>query len=305
MKKVSIITINFNQIVLTIDLLESLSKQTYSNIELIVVDNGYKNDDSKILKNYYPNIKLIRSERNLGFAGANNIGIKNATGELLFFINNDTIVPQNSIEKLVQAMSKNCTSGVICPLIVYHNAPSKLQYAGYTKINPITGRNKAIDFKKKMIIQEKVTLTPYAHGAAMMVTKDIIEKVGFMPENYFLYYEELDWSKQITGAGYKIYVYHGCHILHKESMTIGKASPLKVYFQTRNRILFMRRNCNLFQLIIFITFFGLATLPKTIIKYLIGFKIEPIMSFIGGVWWNIINDTGCHSIGFKYDHINQ
>ena len=84
--------------------------------------------------------------------------------------------------------------------------------------------------------------TPYAHGAAMMVKREVIEKSGLMPECYFLYYEELDWSMMIRRAGYDIWYEPACTIFHKESQTTGQNSPLRTYYITRNRLLFALRN---------------------------------------------------------------
>ena len=84
--------------------------------------------------------------------------------------------------------------------------------------------------------------TPYAHGAAMMVKREVIDKAGQMPECFFLYYEELDWSMMIRRAGFDIWYDSACTIFHKESQTTGQNSPLRTYYITRNRIVFARRN---------------------------------------------------------------
>ena len=84
--------------------------------------------------------------------------------------------------------------------------------------------------------------TPYAHGAAMMVKREVIERAGMMPECYFLYYEELDWSMMISRAGYDIWYEPTCTIFHKESQSTGQNSPLRTYYLTRNRLLFVKRN---------------------------------------------------------------
>ena len=84
--------------------------------------------------------------------------------------------------------------------------------------------------------------TPYVHGAAMMVKREVIEQAGLMPECYFLYYEELDWSMMIRRAGYDIWYDPATTVFHKESQATGQDSPLRTYYITRNRLLFVRRN---------------------------------------------------------------
>lgn len=303
MKKVSIITVNFNQPEVTLELLESLRRQDYSNLEVIVVDNGSKEDSTPLLKARYPEIVAIRSAQNLGFAGGNNVGINRSSGDYLFFLNNDTEVPEGTIRALVEALDYHEDTGVVCPIINYFETPGLTQYAGYTEISSLTGRNHAIGHKEKVQPQLKVTETHYAHGAAMMVRREVIERVGAMPENYFLYYEELDWGAQIRRAGYKIKVVQSVRIFHKESISTGKASPLKTYFQTRNRLLFMRRNMTFYQQVVFYMFFALVAFPKGILKFAFKREVAHLKSFWNGVVWNLRNDVKSERIGYIYESL--
>ena len=118
----------------------------------------------------------------------------------------------------------------------------------------------------------------------MMVKREVIEKVGAFPESFFLYYEEWDWSCRIINAGFKIYYQAEALIFHKESVTVGKANPLKVYYLTRNRILFMRRNANWYQLLVFLLFFGLFSFPKSVVSYIIKKQFQFAKSFLKGTW---------------------
>ena len=109
--------------------------------------------------------------------------------------------------------------------------------------------------------------TPYAHGAAMLIKREAIEKVGLMPECYFLYYEELDWSMMFTRAGYKIWYEPKCTIYHKESQSTGPNSPLRTYYLTRNRLLLVRRNPQEFnKTLAYIYLIGVVAL-RDILKY--------------------------------------
>ena len=128
--------------------------------------------------------------------------------------------------------------------------------------------------------------TKYAHGGGMMVSRKVIDEVGLMPEEFFLYYEELDWSEQIRKKGFKIYFQPDALLYHKESMTTGKTSPLKTYYLTRNRILFMRRNMPLASLGIFFLYFILFTIPKNTIKYATKRQTAHLKSFWRGILWH-------------------
>lgn len=242
-KLLSIITINYNGLKDTCELIDTLPLND-ETIEVIVVDNASTQDEATELEKRYPLIIVIRSDKNLGFAGGNNLGIKAAHGKYLFFINNDTILSQPSaLSLLITRLESSAQIGMVCPKIRFTWDKQPIQYAGYTPLSKITLRNKSIGFGEQDNGQyDTPHPTPYAHGAAMMVKREIIEKVGMMPECYFLYYEELDWSMMIRRAGYEIWYEPACTIFHKESQTTGQMSPLKTYFITRNRLLFAQRN---------------------------------------------------------------
>ncbi len=242
--QISIITINYNGLKDTCELIETLPLEDES-LEVIVVDNASKEDEASIIKKRYSQVKVIRSNQNLGFAGGNNLGIKAAKGKYLFFINNDTLLRHQTsdIRHLIYRLESSPKIGMVCPKIRFAWGDNPIQFAGYTPLSLITMRNHAIGCGEPDKGQyDTAHPTPYAHGAAMMVKREVIEKAGMMPECYFLYYEELDWSMMIRRAGYDIWYEPACTIFHKESQTTGQNSPLRTYYLTRNRLLFVKRN---------------------------------------------------------------
>lgn len=239
--EVSIITINYNGLDDTCALIETIPFN--ENMEVIVVDNASKNQEADTIAKRYPRVKVIQSERNLGFAGGNNLGIQAAQGKYLFFINNDTVFMDFNIQALIARLESSPTIGIVCPKIRFAWGSKPIQFAGYSKLSRTNVRNYAIGFNIEDHGQyDNAHTTPYAHGAAMLIRRDAINKVGLMPECYFLYYEELDWSMMFTRAGYQIWYEPKCTIYHKESQTTGQNSPLRTYYLTRNRPLLVRRN---------------------------------------------------------------
>ena len=239
--EVSIITINYNGLEDTCALIETIPFN--ENMEVIVVDNASKNQEADIIAKRYPIVKVIQSEKNLGFAGGNNLGIQAAQGKYLFLINNDTIFKDFNIKALIDRMESSPNIGIVCPKIRFAWANYPIQFAGYSKLSTITVRNYAIGFNEGDHGQYNTAHpTPYAHGAAMLIRREAINKVGHMPDSYFLYYEELDWSMMFTRTGFQIWYEPGCTIYHKESQATGQNSPLRSYYLTRNRLLLVRRN---------------------------------------------------------------
>ena len=285
---ISIITLTWNQTKVTCEFLESTRKLTYKNYEILVCDMGSEIDPTEeINSGNYPNTRVLRSETNLGFTGGNNWGIRQSKGDFVFIVNNDTEVTPDLLNELLEPFFHDSTIGVTCPKIRYHSHPDLIQYAGFNPINVYTGRTTSVgngEIDKGQY--DTPGYTHGAHGCAMMVKREVIDKVGMFPEKFFIYYEEWDWSARIIKAGYKIYYQPKALIFHKESVTMGKQSAVKVYYHTRNRILFMRRNTNTPQFLTFMAFFILFTAPKATLKFAVNRQFQHLKSFVKGTVWN-------------------
>lgn len=290
---VSIITINYNQAEITRQFLESAKTLNYPHYEIIVVDNASVQPfEATIDQTLFPTLQIVRSEVNLGFTGGNNLGIQVAKGDYYFIVNNDTELSPTLLDELLKPFMENEQVGVTCPKIRFFDAPQLVQYAGYNPINMFTGQATAIGFKQKDDGQfDQPHPTYFAHGCAMMVSRNVVERVGRFAERFFLYYEELDWSQRIRNAGFLIYYQPSASILHKESVSVGQNSPLRTYYLTRNRILFMRRHCSVFQRLVFFLFFSAFVFPKHVGTYLLSGRLRHAKAFVNGAIWNLTSPS--------------
>ena len=282
--ELSIITINYNGLNDTCELIETLPLEDDS-IEVIVVDNASKEDEASMIQQRYPRVKVIRSKENLGFAGGNNLGIKAAKGKYLFFLNNDTLLKHHTsdISLLINRLESSPKVGMVCPKIRFTWGDNPIQFAGYTPLSRITMRNRAIGCGESDHGQyDTPHSTPYAHGAAMMVKREVIDKAGLMPECYFLYYEELDWSMMIRRAGYDIWYDSAVTVFHKESQTTGQQSPLRTYYITRNRLLFVKRNNTDVTCILSYLYLVCLVAARDILKYTIQRRFDLAKATIKG-----------------------
>ena len=286
---ISVITINYNGLKDTCELMNTLPLEN-DTLEVIVVDNASQNDEASVIEQRYPQVKVIRSSKNLGFA--NNLGIQASHGKYLFFINNDTIIDSKDkeqkdsfLQSLIHRLESSDKIGMVCPKLRFIWGDHPIQYAGYTPLSPITMRNHSIGFGEQDRGQYDVPhLTPYAHGAAMLVKREVIERVGMMPECYFLYYEELDWSMMIRRAGYDIWFDPSFTVYHKESQATGQDSPLRTYYLTRNRLLFVSRNIHQPQRFIsYLYLIGLVAV-KDCLKSLLRRRTDLVKATIRGVY---------------------
>jgi len=280
--RLSIITINYNGLKDTCELIESIPFN--SNMEVIVVDNASKQDEASTISEKYPHVKVIRSNQNLGFAGGNNLGIKEAQGKYILLINNDTYIKEFKIDPLIERLESSDKIAIVCPKLRFAWRNNPIQFAGYTPLSPITVRNQAIGFGEEDKGQYNTAhSTPYAHGAAMLIKRGAINKVGLMPECFFLYYEELDWSMMFTRAGYEIWYDPTCTVYHKESQTTGQNSPLRTYYITRNRLLLVKRNYKgINKYLSYIYLIGIVA-TRDIIKYTFQGRLNLVKAVYRGI----------------------
>jgi GT2 family glycosyltransferase len=285
---VSIITINYNQAQVTCQLLASLRRLTYEQVEVLVVDNASPQEDPGLIARHFPEVTLIRSQVNLGFSGGNNLGIARARGQYLLFLNNDTEVAPGFIEPLVALFENNPGAGIASPKILYYGTDNLIQYAGSRGINRWTGRSITIGQLEKDLGQHDTSgITPLIDGAAMMIPRQVVDQVGWMPELYFLYYEELDWCEAIKRAGYSAHYVAEATIYHKESVSVGKASVLKTYYMNRNRLLFLRRNQKGWPFITSSLIFLLLALPKAALAFGLSREWPHCRALWNGLKWHL------------------
>lgn len=237
MNKLSIIIINYNTPNLVYDCLKSIKKFVKVNYEVVLVENGsdpahrIKNTD---ISNILPatRYKLLTSDINLGFGKGNNLGASKATGDILWLLNSDTVLVDDSAKKMIDFLEQHKEIGALSP-IIYH-PDSSIQRDFFAKFQSLVGiifqryNYQKIDFKEKFFYCDIVI------GAAMMVRKELFDKLmGFDP-NIFMYLEDDDICKRIVDQGYKNAILTTAKIIHKEGASIKKnSSRKKLYYESQ------------------------------------------------------------------------
>ncbi len=294
---VSVVTINYNQSEVTCEFLRSFGQISYPNTEVFVVDNASPNDHPEIIKERFPDIQFIQTKVNLGFAGGNNVALPYCKGRYILFINNDTEVDPGFLEPLVEVLKQDPKIAMVSPKIHYFHTPGTFQFAGFTPIHPITIRNFAIGFGEKDSGQYDITCeTGSVFGAAMLVSMEVIKKVGIMTEKFFLYYEEHDWAAHIKKAGYKIYFQGKSLVLHKESISTVKESPFQIFYLTRGRILYARRNNHGLTKLMSLLYLNLIAVSKQILYYLVHKRPDLAKASFRAMWWHFTHYKDIHGL---------
>ena len=289
--KISIILLNMNQPALTVDCIKSLQRCTYPDVEIIVVDQASKDNSVELIGKQFPDVKLIVNKINNGFTGGNNTGMRDATGDYFLLLNNDTEVEPGFLEPLIEALELDRQAGAASPLIRFFQNPDKIQYAGGPeKIDLIRGRNSwrgwMSDYPTTYTTVESTTA---AHGAAFIIKRKVAEEIGLLDDDFFIYFEELDWSIRIRKAGYKILFVPSSEIFHKESMTMPKEHPFRVRLMTRNRILLSRKHLTQFRFYASVLYATLISFPRNCIRYILARKMELFKAYTTGFYQGLIN----------------
>lgn len=264
MKKVYIIIVNWNNPKDTMECIKHVKRLKYPDFSVIVVDNGSTDDSVKIIQGSFPDIQLIETKRNIGYPAACNIGIDHGLKEgahYIFLLNNDVIVDEEALNELVKVMEKNRSIGIAGPKVYFYHDKSRIFSAG-GRLSMLTGQNWAvgqgeIDTPKYNTIRE----VDYVSGCAFLIKRELLDDIGYMDPQYFMYYDEIDLCVRARKKGYKVVYVPRAKVWHKVSATAYKVGGLKEYYVTRNRFLIQKKFLKRLEYAVFLTWFFSIWLP--------------------------------------------
>jgi GT2 family glycosyltransferase len=242
--RVAIILVNWNGLKDTLACLASLRRLNYPAYDLIVVDNGSRDDSVAAIHSAYPEVTVIETGENLGYVGGNNVGLehaKAAKADYALLLNNDTEVDPDFLQRLVAVAEADPAIGIVGPAIYYFDRPEVFWSAGGA-INWREGTTHMIGLNEQD--QGQFGTSPYpvdfVTGCALLIKISLLEQVGLLDPRFFAYFEETEWCVRVTRSGFKIFQVPSAKIWHKISPVAREASPQVHYYMTRNRLLFLR-----------------------------------------------------------------
>lgn len=273
--KVHIIVLNWNGIEDTINCLESLKRITYANHEVIVVDNASEGDDVKVLKEGYSDyISIIENEQNLGYAEGNNTGIRVALehgADYVLVLNNDTVVDPDFLSYLVEFAEKDPKAGVMGPKVFYMDRPDILYYTG-SRVRWFTGLPQPRGKGKRDKGQFDVpSYTDAITGSCMLIKREVLEKIGLLPTDYFLQWEDVDFSTNARRNGFKCLYVPKAKIWHKlgASFTKSRVGNRRLKYGVRAQLIYWYKYLSRPRFFGFVLFFLAVLTPVRIALYLL------------------------------------
>ncbi len=252
---VSIIILNYNTCRLTVDCLQSVyDSETQYTYEVIVIDNHSSDDSVEVIREQFPQVKLIANQENTGFARANNQGMEIASGRYVLLLNSDTVVQRNTLETMISLMDRRPELGASgCKVILpdgsldkackrgFPTPAASFYYAfGFSRLFPDNPRFNG--YQLGYLDPDKEYEVDCLVGAFMLVRRETIEQIGGLDETFFMYGEDLDWCYRIKEAGWKIYYYPKAFIVHLKGGS-ARRRPLKIIYEFhRAMIIFHRKH---------------------------------------------------------------
>lgn len=245
--RVSIIILNWNSYEVTRDCLLSLQKVGYPNYEVVLVDNGSVDGSADKLAREFPSARLVRNKTNLGFAGGNNVAMRDilARGsDYLLLLNNDTIVAPNFLEELLRAAESQPEIGLVNPKILYYDPADRIWYAGGS-YKP--GWSFARHFGVNRIDNGKYNQArevSFVTGCALLVKAEVVRRIGLLDEVFFFGFEDLDWCVRAKKEGFKALYVPSAVVWHREGYVTKKnlGKPVKDFYYVKNSVILARKH---------------------------------------------------------------
>lgn len=234
-----VVVLNWNGRDDTLDCLASAKQLDFQNYCILVVDNGSSDGSHEAISNHFPDVQVLETGHNLGYAGGNNVGIRWAIehgADYVLLLNNDTTIHPNLLDEFLSAARAHPDGGMFSARIEYYAEPGRIWNSGIIW-NRRFGRFDSLDIKYG------TQKTAAVNGCALFVPTSVIRHIGLLDEQFFLTYEETDWSYRAKEAGYHCYVAADALVRHKVSASIGGSeSPLACYFWVRNQLFWAKRH---------------------------------------------------------------
>jgi len=294
--KVSIIVLNYNGLVDTVECLESLKAITYPDYDIVLVDNHSNGDDVKMLRGLYKDIHIVECEINRGFGGGNNRGMQYALRKLnpdyLLLLNNDTIVAPDFVEGLINAFRYFPAVGASVAKICHYDKRDKIEAAG-CHIDMWRGQCYRLGWMRKDNGGGKLKEVNSAAINAFMISREAVLDVGFFDEKYFIYMDDADYCTRLINWGYKIIYTPRSKIWHKVGATTRRVTGLPYYYLARNNFRFMRQHATKAQYRFFLTYFFGIHLWMMSAAYLLYFRnLDVVKGYFQGVKDGLSQITG-------------
>lgn len=294
--EVLIVIVVWNGLEDTLECLESLEHCHFVRKRILIVDNASSDGSSQIIAQRFPGIQIIRSARNLGFTGGNNLGLEEALrqrAKYAFLLNNDTTVAPDVLERMVRWADANPRAGMIAPVIHYYESPAEIWFAG-ARVNLARGMA-THDPIRDLSTQAAPFGTDWVSGCAMLVRLSAVMAVGMFDPRFYLTWEDVDWCLRMRAVGYRVVVVPSARILHKGGRSGRHLTKIHFYYAVRNSLLVARKHGGMS----YGMALGVVTVrfARSALRQRTAHKMQALGSVLRGLWHHLSGRYGPASSG--------
>jgi GT2 family glycosyltransferase len=237
--RVSIIILNYQRGADTLECLESVSHIDYPSYEIIVVDNASTDNSLSEIRKKYPRARIIENKRNLGFAEGNNVAIKASDSPYVLLLNDDVVVEKTILKDLVEAAETDPKTGIAGPMVLYFETPDRIWSAG-GKVN-LFGYTSHLGKGQRMQSCRSPRYVDYVIGCAILIKREVFNKIGLLDSEYFYYFEDTDYCFRARKAGYHSLYLPSPTCRHK-TKSEWITNPIQAYYYMRNGCVFAKKD---------------------------------------------------------------
>jgi GT2 family glycosyltransferase len=291
--KTLIVILNWQQPEVTIACIDAVQAMRDASFDILLIDNGSKDDSAVRFQQALPDIPLLILPENLGFAGGCNVGLRHAIKhnyQYALLLNNDAFPETDMLSHLLSEMGEDV--GLTAPKVLYHPERDYIAFGGGRQHPSLLELRDDLAGKKDSPKYESSKEVDYLWGTCWLVNLAALEKVGLLDERFFMYYEDLDWSIRFQETGYRLLWVGKARLYHQESRSTGGTdSPLRRYYLARSSVIFFRRYAHLGKPS-YIFCFRLGSAVRMVVRLLMKGYLASARSYIRGMWdgWKLAQE---------------
>jgi GT2 family glycosyltransferase len=244
---ISIIIVNWNTRELLLDCLRSIFRTIHGiSFEIWLVDNASTDGSVENVQSLFPDLYVIKNEKNLGFAAANNLAFKSMNGRYALLLNTDTVLTEDAVRKLYDFMESTPQAGLSCGQLLNQDDSKQNSIANFPSLFSLLCNETLLRilFPKKFPSKRQIYASPVeidsCIGACMMARKQAMDEVGLFDERYFFFFEETDWARRMKRSGWKVYFVPGARIYHAQGQSVGRTIRSRLMFYRARYLYFVK-----------------------------------------------------------------
>lgn len=267
--------------------LTSLFRNDYDNLRVIIADNASTDDSIESIRRDFPQVQIINLTANLGYAGNNNVGIRAALeqgAEWIFLLNDDTVLDPSCLSTLIEVGESDGKIGIVGPMVYHYDEPQIIQSAGGVLgtnwLSIHVGQNE-LDCGQFKSVRD----VEWISGCAILIRRAVIDQVGMMDTDYFLYWEETEWCIRIKKAGWRIVHVPHAKLWHKGVQRNYQPKPYVTYYSTRNRLLTLAKHQAPWP----VRFLAFIQIIRTLISWSVKYRSPSVREHRSAMWKGLMD----------------